>query len=258
MPDQGIFNSPSDQDSSKQTNPSSISQTQGDTQGHLAILVGETRKYKTADELAKAYIHADEFAERLKAENAALRAEAAKAKTVQDVLDRLNAEEGRNTQDQGGKKTDTQSSLSASEVATIVRDTLTGLETQRSKESNLKKADADMRKLFGDKAAEVFQKEAATPEMRKALMDLAAVSPEKFVALFQKPQAGGTQTDSRSTVNTSALTDTGLQGRVLDPGCKEFYDALRRKEPGKYYSSAVQLQMTRAAEADPAKFFKRS
>jgi hypothetical protein len=245
----------SDQDSSQ----NQTSQTPSDTSEHLATLVGDARKYKTPDELAKAYLHLDEFAEKLKQENADLRAKVAESKTVADVLDRLNAEERQATQDQGGKKADQASSLSASDVAAIVRDTLTGMETARSRQENLLKADAEMKRLFGEKAAEVFAKEAVTPAMKKAMMDLASVSPEKFVALFQKEQPAPTgSVNGGSKVNTGALEHTDVSGRAADPECKEYYNTLRKKDPKRYYSSAVQLQMTRAATQNPTKFFQSS
>jgi hypothetical protein len=255
MTDPTIF-SQSDQDTSKQTSQQQ-SQAASDTGTHLATLVGDARKYKTAEDLAKAYINIDEFAERLKGENADLRARLNESKTVQDVLDRLNAEERQSAQDQSAHKTDsTQSSLSASDVAAIVKDTLTGLETQRSQQDNLRRADAEMRKLFGDKAPEVFNQAATTPELRKSLMALAAVSPEKFVAVFHQPQVSGSQVDS---TNRGAPPNPGpTGGRENDPGCKEYYNNLRRTDPRAYYSQHIQLQMTQAAEKDPNKFFPRS
>jgi hypothetical protein len=220
----------------------------------VATLVGEGRKYKTVDELAKAYLHMDEFAEKLKSENATLRDEVSKAKTVDDVLKRLEAKPSASVQDPDDKKGST-AGLSVQDVAKIVSDTLSGLETQRSRNANLLKADAAMKAIFGDKAGEVFAKEASTPEMKKTLMDLASVSPEKFVALFAPAKSGGgSQVDSKTSVNTGALDTRSVSGREADPMCKEYYDALRRKDPRAYYSSAIQLQMNKAAVGNE-KFF---
>lgn len=259
MPDQapGIFSASDKTQSPEVKQESQATQTQGDPQSPLAILVGEGRKYKTVEELAKAYIAADGFVERLKGENSTLRTEVAKGKTLEEVLERLKAESGSATQDQGANKAvvskDAQS-LTTNDVAAIVRSTVTGMETARTRESNLMKADAEMRKLFGDKAEEMFKKEASTPEMRKALMELASVSPDKFVALFRPAQATGSSVDHGTSVNSAALSNEQASGRAADPGCKEFYDQLRRKEPSKYYSQAIQLQMNKAAVADPTKF----
>lgn len=252
MPDQGtIFRG----DSSQQQ-PATTTTTQGDPLPEsVALLVGEGRKYKTIEELAKAYVNIDGFAETLKSENAALKEDAKKAATLDEVLKRLEVKADNSTQDQRAQTT--QSGLSVADVATIVQQQITGRETQRTQEANLLKADTEMRKLFGDKAEEVFRKEAATPDMKKALMALAAVAPDKFVALFQPATTGGTTTDNSSVVNTAALTGGNVSGRVADPGCKEFYDNLRRTKPAHYYSSAVQSTMNKVAVDNPRHFFNR-
>lgn len=262
MSDQNIFSSSgSDQNPpSNQTPDPKTSNDTGDTSAQtLALLVGEGRKYKTVEALVKAHVHLDEFAETLKGENAKLREDVAKAKTFDEVLERLKAEPSTDAHDRGDKKAAANGGgLSAQDVAKIVSDTLTGMETQRTRQSNLAKADAAMKQLFGDKATEVFQKEAGTPEMKQALIDLASVSPEKFVAIFApaKGQSGG-QVDSKTSVNTGALENFNASGRVADSGCKEFYDEMRRKNPQSYYSSTIQLQMNKAATANPDKFFNR-
>lgn len=224
----------------------------------LATLVGEGRKYKSIDDLAKAYLQADGFIEQLKGENAQLREKAATAKTVDDVLQAMRKQPEASTTDKGEDKGS--QGLSADAVAKIVRDTVTGLETQKSREANLLKADAEMKKLFGDKAQEVFAAQAATPEAKQALMQLASVAPDKFVKLFSPGEpAKGSQTDSGSTVNSAALADTNQSARAMDPGCKEYFEAMRKdpKRRHEYYGAANQLAMHKAAQANPEKFFGR-
>ncbi len=252
MPDQGIFGS----DQSQPPNDSNSQQNSGDaTKESLAILVGEGRKYKSVEDLAKAYLAADGFIEKLKEENGQLRTVAEKAKTIDEVLERISAKQPPKPDDTPKKAPE---GMSAEHVAQIVRDQLTGMETERTRVSNMVKSDELMKQLFGDKAKEVFDREANTPELRKTLMALAATSPEKFVTLFKEETSSkGSQMDSKSSVNTGALDGSAASGRAADSGTKEFYDTLRRKDPKKYYSSAIQLQMNNAAVANPNKFFGR-
>jgi len=58
--------------------------------GLFTALVGEGQKYKTPEELAKAYTNADQFIETLKEENRKLREQAASAKTIDEVLERMS------------------------------------------------------------------------------------------------------------------------------------------------------------------------
>lgn len=216
----------------------------------VALLVGETRKYKTMQDLAKAYVHIDDFAEKLKDENSKLRQELATAKTLDDVLERLKAPEPSKT-DQPSPSIKT---LGAEDIAAIVKQTVTGMETARTREANLRATDAKMKAIFGDKAAEVFAQEAATPEMKTALIALAGANPDKFVALFTK-EASGDQSTGKTQINTASTQHLNVSGRVSDPTTKEFYDAIRKKEPTKYYSQPVQLAMQKAAISNRTHFF---
>lgn len=220
----------------------------------LAILVGEGRKYKTVEDLAKATLHLDDFAEKLKTENAEMRTKLASAKTVDDVLQRIQQSDA-STRDQGADKAP--QGLTAEAVGKLVRETVTGMETSRTRQENLLKADAEMKKLFGDKAGEMFAARATNPQTKAALQTLAEVSPEQFIQLFKPAtQAGsGSQTDSGTQINSAALETSNASGRVVDQGCKEFYDNLRRTKPSAYYSQAVQLQMNKVAVSNPDKFF---
>lgn len=226
------------------------------TNDQLAVLVGEGRKYKTADDLAKAYMEADAFIEKLKAEAVALKEKVASASTIDDVMARLKAEQeaGASTTSEEGT---TQKGLTQADVARIVSDTIKGTETAREKETNLRKADAEMKKLFGDKATEVFNKEATTPALRETLVQLASVSPDKFVALFTGNKQAVNGGDSKTVVNTAVVNLGSDNGRKDDPTTKDYFDNLRRTNSVAYYSQAVQQQMDKAAQANPNHFFGR-
>src|SRR5687767_9591535 len=105
MPDQGssIFGSDQTQPP-KQTVETPAKPVVPDQDNPLAILVGEGRKYKTVEELAKAYIHIDGFAETLKGENTKLREDLAKSTTLDQVLERLKAQPSKTVPDQDDKK----------------------------------------------------------------------------------------------------------------------------------------------------------
>lgn len=224
-----------------------------DPNNPVALLVGDNRKYKTVEELAKAYVHIDGFAEQLKSENSELRQKLAEAKTLDDVLEQLKPP--------ATKKDDTPlapvKTLGVDEVAAIVRQTMTGLETARTREDNLRKADVLMKQAFGDKAAEVFSQVATTPDKRDVYTSLAAVDPEKFVALFVKPQGTTTSLDTKTSTNTTSLSFSDVSARVNDPTAREYYDALRKKDPRAYYSQGTQLAMQRAVLANREHFYGR-
>lgn len=214
----------------------------------LNALVGEKQKYKSVEELAKAYANADEFIQRLKEENEALRKQAEKVKSVDDILNQLTQIPP--------KKADTPSqdatTISAEAVAEIVKNTLTGYETQKTREANLLKADKLMKEKFGEKALEVFRNSAQTPEKKKALTELAAVDPDQFVQIFIQPASGSTTVD-QSKVNSAAMANAPSHNSEWS---KDWVAEVRKKDPGRYWSAEFQYQLQNKVSQNPRLYFK--
>lgn len=223
----------------------------------ISLLVGEGRKYKTMDELAKAYLNADSFIEQLKAENQELRTKTVEAKTIDEVLERLQASQSNAAVTTSAAQGSSTNGLSAEDVAQIVQQTVTGMESTKVKQGNIQKADAKMKEKFGDKAAEIYKNVAKTPELHTAYMKLAEVDPDQFVALFTSGQAStstGSQVDSGSNVNTTVSYSSNNNIRENTPGTKEYFSKVRREDPKKYFSQSFQLELNKAVQ-DAKKYF---
>lgn len=217
------------------------------SQGALAMLVGEGRKYKTVEDLAKAYINADQHIGTLESDNASLKEQVAKGKTVDEVLERLEQDRQRSGDDKSHAQ-----SISVADIAKIVEAQITGRETAKAKNENIAKAQALLVQKFGDKAKEVFLAAADTKEKLRAMNELAAVSPDLFAQLFStSPDVRNATDGSNKGKEATGQTATG---RAADPDCKEYYDEMRRKDPRKFYSQSVQLEMHKRALANPTKF----
>jgi hypothetical protein len=203
----------------------------------LTALVGETQKYKTPEELAKGYANAEEFINTLKSENAALRTQVQQAKSFDDVLAKLG--------ERNSVSEDTQvEPVSAESIAQIVQQQITGMEAAKSREANLLKADKAMKEKFGEKAGEVFAQVAATPELKEVYTKLAAVDPDKFVALFAPQQSfSGNQVDV-STVNTAGAFQASPR---VEEWSKAWVTKVRQENPKKYWSSGFQAELAQNA-----------
>lgn len=203
----------------------------------FTALVGESGKYKTPDELAKAYIHADTFIEQLKAENATLRSKTQEAKTLDDVLEQLQRKQQPTSED-------TPQGLDVSQVAEIVKQQLTGIETAKVRQTNLAKADAVMKEKFGEKAAEIYNKKATTPELKKIYKELAEVDPDQFVALF-----GVTEVMPQGSLDTPSVNSAGSLGapRVKE-WSKDWVAKVRKENPSLYKSQQFQIDMMNNAD----------
>lgn len=218
-------------------------------------LVGEGKKYKSVDDLAKAYMSIDEFVETLKAENHELKEKVTKASTIDEVIERINKAPVTGMSKDPSAST-AQGLVSAEEITKLVEKTITGLETSKSRTENLKKANMLLKEAYGDKAEEVFKEVAKTPELESVYRQLAQVDPDEFIKRFVSVPK-----------NTSAAPDTGGQAGVLHipgsnratiEGTKDYYDNIRKTDKARYYSQDFQIKMDRAVRNNPSLYYGKS
>lgn len=214
----------------------------------FTALVGDAQKYKTAEDLAKAYTNADQFIETLKEENRKLREQVASAKTIDEVLERMSKQEGTPEADNPPVQ-----GITPDVVQQLVEKTLEGRKQQETKTGNLLKADALMKQKFGDKATEVFKQRAATPEKAKILMELAATDPDEFVSLFAGVSAPANHMDT-SSFNTTSVASTGGDRSKVE-GTKEWAAAVRKENPSLYWSQDFQYKLQQTVSKNPTLYF---
>ena len=227
-------------------NPGTVTPPKTEDKGLFAALVGETQKYKSAEDLAKAYSNADMFIEQLKEENRKLREQTVQARTIDEVLERIN-------KTSETKQVDTPAAVSEETLAALVERTLTGREVVKTKETNLLAADKLMKDKFGDKAAEVFKSKAATPELQQVFMELAARSPSDFVALFATTVAPSAALD-QGTLNPLSAPSAS-SNRAAVEGTKEWATKMRKESPDTYWSSEFQAKLQRIVTSNPTLYF---
>ena len=219
------------------------------TDGSLfTALVGETQKYKTPDDLAKAYNNADQFIETLKEENRKLREQAASAKTIDEVLERMSKQSGAPEADNPPVQ-----GLTPDVVQQLVEKTLEGRKQQETKNGNLIKADSLMKEKFGEKAELVFKQKASTPEKAKILMELAANDPLEFVSLFAGTQLPSNNFDTGSMNTTSVASNGGDRSKV--EGTKEWAAKVRKDDPNTYWSQEFQYKLQQTVSKNPTLYF---
>lgn len=217
--------------------------------GLFTALVGDGQKYKTPEDLAKAYTNADQFIETLKEENRKLREQVASAKTIDEVLERMSTQSGAPEEDKPPV-----AGITPDVVQQLVEKTLEGREAAKSKTDNLLKADALMKEKFGDKAADMFKQRAANPEKAKILMELAATDPIEFVNLFGgAPSAPTNNMDTGSMNTTSVASNGGDRSKIV--GTKEWATKVRKEDPKTYWSQDFQYKLQQTVSQNPALYF---
>src|SRR5210317_2365515 len=183
----------------------------------LEDIMGEGKKYKTADDVARAIREKDAFIEKLKSENAQMRGslsaaekEAERARTVEEVVQQLS--QTSRTEDPDGN----QPSLDLHDVEKLVESRVPELvaarEEQRTRAANREKAKIALLDKFagdGQKAKEFFQAEASRLGLStEQLTGISEDSPDAFARMLTldatKPTPHSGPTALRTTVNTEA------------------------------------------------------
>jgi hypothetical protein len=212
-------------------------------------LVGETQKYKTPDDLAKAYTNADQFIETLKEENRKLREQVTQAKTIDEVLERMS-KQGSTSEDDSPPSP----GITPDFVQQLVEKTLEGRKQQDTRTSNLLKADQMMKEKFGEKAGEVFKQRASSPEKAQLYMQLAATDPAEFVNLFTGNVPVQANNFDASSVNTTSVAfNSG--NRANTEWTKEWTTKVRKEDPNRYWSQEFQYKLQQTVSKNPSLYF---
>jgi hypothetical protein len=220
----------------------------GDNQGNpLESLVGEGKKYATAEDLAKSRIAADEHIARIEQENAEYRA--AIQRDIQARQEQTLNTPPVNSPDQGNPPTqrDNQEDL-AERIREITRQ---DRESEKTR-NNIETVTSKLVDTFGSEEAAnraVKDKARELGVSLDFLMASAAASPVAFYKQMDLDSQARTAAAPRGTVNTAALQHQNPNGPKV--GTYAFYESIRKSDPKLYNSPKVQLEMHKQAQENP-------
>lgn len=219
--------------------------------GDLLIntLVGEGKKFKTPEDLAKGKLEADRFIEQVKLENAELRKQLEERTTLEQSLEEIKKARA----NPAGKELEpANSALDEKELQSLIQRTIDSAAKNKELESNILLSDrAVVEHMAGDRAkAEQFLKSKAA-ELNVGidfLMSMAGRSPKAFLSLIgvdtSKVQTS-THVSPKSSVNTDA-DDYVPNGGSPKAGTKEYYENLRRTNAKVYWTPKIQNEIFQA------------
>lgn len=229
-----------------------------------ASLVGEGKKFKTIEDLAKGKLESDAFIAQLQGELKGMRnnlnrqtdAESKVEELRQEIL-RLKEQESRleatKSGDLGTKEPKPAPALSESDLGKLVDQRLTERETERSVAQNIQFVNAEVIKHFGSLEEATKQVRAKAAELGLtvgALQDTAAKSPTAFLKLVigdkPQPQEQPNVALRTTNINTAALT-AATSGGSLKEGTKAYYDDIRNKNVKLYWTPEIQNRIYEAA-----------
>lgn len=215
------------------------------------VLVGEGRKYKTQDELAKAYVNADSFIEQLKRDLATAKAEADVLKNTNAPNNNANgeADPGKVQTPEGGAP-----NAGGDDWRAKVREELQNLTQEDKYKNNILNAQAKTVEIFGsaEAAAKAIRDRANALNVSvKWLEETAATSPNAFYAAMEIQR----QESNKSSNSPAAKSDIVVQPNTNGDRNFNYYSELRKTNLAKYYSPAVQKEMFEQAKKLGSAFY---
>lgn len=209
-------------------------------------LVGEGKKYRSPEDLAKAYYHANRTLLERQQELQGLREDLATRTTVEDLL-KTRSEPTANTPPQNTPVVEnTPKPLTDEELEQRIAQVTQRQTVEQRKAENLRQAEARMLEVYGtaDKAQQALQAKATELGVSvDFLKDAAAQSPKAFfvtlgVAPGNPAPATGQPTQGNVRVNPETLTGTRPK-----EGTWAFYENIRKTDPNAYWKPSVQNQL---------------
>lgn len=229
--------------------PTEPTQQGGSDNGLLSSLVGEGKKFKSVEDLARGKVESDKFIEKLTEELAEMRKEltgmASMTQTVEELKKLRN-------QPQGGSTT-TEAPVDPEQLITAVEKRLSEKSEAKKREENILEADRMIVDIFkGDRAKSKEFLESKAKELGVGvnwLVDVAANNPKAVLNLLGLAQQTSQPAakDPSSVVNTSS--QTFVQGGAPQRGTKAYYEDIRRKDKTLYFSTKIQNEIFEAQKA---------
>lgn len=223
----------------------------------VAELVGDGKKFKSVDDLARGKIESDRFVEKLKTENAALREALDSDANPEEILRRIDAV----LKSQGGSRSDTtdqtsnQSQTGSQLTEEKVLELLKQQKAQERAKENRARYEASVAKAFGEKSAEVIATRIDELGMDQTeLLNLAQRNPAAALRLLGIRDSGASGGTMESSVNTEAFFgDAGKgNGEVQN---FQYFQRLRRELKERYYEPQIQKQVFEARKKLGDKFW---
>ena len=230
--------------------------TANETSSLLESYVGDGKKYKSPEELAKGYQNADQFLNQMKTENEQLRGELDKRLNAEDMVDRIKREH-EELQASMKAQENTTPQLDEKALSDLISQTLDQKNTQKVAQDNIQAVDSKMKELFGtDKASEILQTKSKELNLSvEYLAEVAAKSPDGFYSLLGIGRDKTiTPSITASTTNTEAVAKVNSIGAVEADTWNSF-ESLRRSDPKKYYTPTVQNKLFKARQDKGQAFY---
>jgi len=225
---------------------------------YLEELVGENKKFKSTEDLARGKAEADAFINKLTKEMEDLRIEVEKRKTVEEIADQLRRREDKalsNQDNQDGEPEPKRlnSEITKEDVERLLEEKLAKSQHESKTQTNLKAVNDMLTEKLGSAAGRVIRERANGLGVSIDYLEgLARENPKVFFRLIDldsQPQQvrNSLPRDSLNTAGTTSLGDTERTD--------SYYRKMFEKEPKLRFDKKINVQMHKDAQRLGEKFF---
>lgn len=217
-------------------------------------LVGEGKKFKTPEDLAKAKLESDSFINKLKGELQEMRTELQSRLTLEEMMDKIRSQEPPAGEMQNTTQQEPGPSESTNDLEQRVRKLLEEERSKESRERNIKTVRDTLKQRFGADYNNRLKSLAQSLEVSESfLTDMAGKSPQAFIALVE----GSSKTDtSPSGAPPRSSMDVNHSMNEASRKNWAYYSNLRKQDPRSYFSAKVQAEIHKEAMRQGPKFYE--
>lgn len=228
-------------------------------------LVGDGKKFKTNEDIAKAKLESDRFIAQLQNEMQGLRQELSARQTLEQLMDKIGATAGsasthqeHNQTPDGDVGSTGMKSFTEEDIARLVEQRLSTAEKARVHAANLETVQKALVESFGpDFVSHLKAKTVELGVTEEYLTAMAKETPKAFLKLVEATGAPRAATPSLfSPPASSGLPSPASKGFSPTGTPKlSYYEELRKKDPSRYWAPDVQNKMHKDAMALGEAFF---
>ena len=222
-------------------------------------LVGDGKKFKDIEALAKGKLEADRHIGEITKTLDELRAELAKQDYAKNLLEQMS--KGSETGAEQPTPVTTSSSntenttQSASDIESLVEKVITAKEKNKTASQNISVVGEEMQKQYGDKTAEVLKAKSLELNMSlDRLKEIAAESPTAFFQLIGVKKMG-----EKTSTSTGVTTQSTIRSETFNSYSQDrnfdYYQKLRKENRSLYYSPKIQNTMLQDRERLGDRFY---
>lgn len=216
---------------------------------YVQAQVGENKKFKTVEDLAKGKYESDRHISNLEKELSEMRAELNTRLGVKDLLEQM-----RNTQNRTqptpepslGNQPEILDESNDGDIETLIEKKLNARDALRQAERNEKEVQEQLKQTFGTEYIKVLkQKTEELGETPESMTALARKNPKLFLAIIGAVQQKKPRNDFFGVPQSSV--SSSLRSGEQEKSWK-YYEGIRKTDPSRYFSVEVQKQMHKDAQ----------